>query len=84
MRLVHDLAAMGFLPDAVVTGFAAVQRLLDALKRQFHDGNGDPNGKVAARRGAQFFRRDGGAATTLYVKEADAVAGDPTQGWAAK
>lgn len=43
-------------------------------------GTGDPTGVVAAPVGTLFLRLDGGAGTTLYVKEA----GTGTAGWAAK
>jgi len=43
-------------------------------------GNGDPNGVVAGKVGDLYSRLDGGAGSTLYVKEA----GAGTAGWAAK
>lgn len=43
-------------------------------------GTGDPTGVEAAPVGTLFLRLDGGAGTTLYVKEA----GTGTAGWAAK
>lgn len=45
------------------------------------DGTGSPEGVVAAKVGATYQRLDGGAGTTLYVKES----GDGTKtGWVAK
>jgi hypothetical protein len=44
-------------------------------------GAGDPNGSVTARIGSLYTRTDGGASTTLYVKESGA--GTDT-GWVAK
>ena len=43
-------------------------------------GAGTPEGVVAAPVGTLFLRTDGGAATTLYVKET----GTGNTGWAAK
>ncbi len=43
--------------------------------------NGDPEGEFVANRGSQFHRLDGGAGTSLYIKESgDGLA----TGWAAK
>jgi len=44
-------------------------------------GTGDPNGAVLGSVGDMYVRKDGGAGTTLYVKEAGA---NTTAGWAAK
>ena len=44
-------------------------------------GGGDPEGVVAAGLGALFLRKDGGAGTSLYVKEDDDGA---ATGWQAK
>jgi hypothetical protein len=43
-------------------------------------GSGDPEGSITASVGALFLRSDGGANTTLYVKET----GTGNTGWAAK
>jgi hypothetical protein len=43
-------------------------------------GTGDPNGAFFASVGALFLRTDGGASTTLYVKES----GTGNTGWVAK
>ena len=66
----------------VSTGLApAVQRNFDALAAAILTGRGDPTGVVPARVGTLYVDLDGGAATTLYVKET----GDITStGWAAK
>lgn len=53
-----------------------VRQLQAALRR----GEGDPEGSVVAPVGTLFLRTDGGAATTLYVKESGANA----TGWVAK
>jgi len=44
-------------------------------------GVGAPNGAVTASVGALYLRLDGGAATTLYVKESGA---NTNSGWVAK
>lgn len=44
-------------------------------------GTGDPEGVVVGSVGDLFVRKDGGAATTLYVKE---VGNNVATGWAAK
>ena len=43
-------------------------------------GTGDPEGAVTASIGSTFHRTDGGASTTLYVKES----GTGNTGWVAK
>lgn len=43
-------------------------------------GSGDPNGVVTAAIGSMYLRRDGGANTTLYIKES----GSSNTGWVAK
>jgi hypothetical protein len=43
-------------------------------------GNGDPESNVTARIGSQFLRLDGGAGTSMYIKES----GTGNTGWAAK
>jgi hypothetical protein len=43
-------------------------------------GTGDPNGVVTAMIGSIYLRRDGGAGSTLYVKES----GSSNTGWSAK
>ncbi len=46
----------------------------------FFSGVGDPEGRIKAGVGALFLRHDGGAGTTLYVKES----GTDVTGWVAK
>lgn len=43
-------------------------------------GTGSPEGVIAANVGALFLRKDGGAGTTLYVKQT----GAGNTGWVAK
>lgn len=54
---------------------------LRALQELTLNGSGDPEGAVAAPVGTLFLRSDGGAVTTLYVKE---TGGAGNTGWAAK
>lgn len=49
-------------------------------QNNFYSGAGTPEGVVTANVGALFFRSDGGAGTTLYVKES----GTGNTGWVAK
>lgn len=72
---------MGLLSDPVITDDASVQRNFEALARRIYTGRGSPEGVVAGRVGALYLREDGGAGTTLYVKETSPT--DKT-GWVAK
>jgi hypothetical protein len=47
-------------------------------------GTGDPNGVVTAPQGAMFQRTDGGALTTLYVKESGGTTAPTNTGWVGK
>ncbi len=56
--------------------------LLEAHDLRVKFGAGSPEGVVQADRGTMYLRTDGGAGTTLYVKE---VGDMPTStGWGAK
>lgn len=59
-------------------------KLLGVLIRQLQGkwrwGTGSPEGVVTAPVGTAYLRNDGGAGTTLYVKET----GTGNTGWAAK
>lgn len=59
---------------------SAVTTSLDFKTALFFRGNGSPEGAVAAIVGALYLRTDGGAGTTLYIKET----GAGNTGWAAK
>lgn len=61
--------------------FAWMGRVKKHQDDRFFEGDGSPEGVVAARVGALYTRLDGGAGTTLYVKEAGGVS---STGWAAK
>lgn len=73
------------LPSPLVRD-PATQQNFDAIKRKlavldvFHLVTGDPNGQVTAPVGHVALRADGGAGTTLYVKEV----GVDDNGWAGK
>jgi hypothetical protein len=62
--------------DAVRQNFEFFAELLDVV----HKGAGSPEGVVTAPVGHVYFRSDGGAATTFYVKES----GVGNTGWVAK
>jgi hypothetical protein len=68
--IVHDGATAGGVP-------LARQSALDALIRS---GTGSPEGVVTASVGTLYLRTNGGANTTLYVKES----GSGSTGWVAK
>lgn len=55
--------------------------LIRQLQGAFRRGEGSPEGAVAAPVGTVYLRTDGGAGTTLYVKEGG---GSGNTGWAAK
>lgn len=57
-----------------------VQAKLRTLDTQVYTGAGTPESVVTAAIGALFLRTDGGASTTLYVKES----GAGNTGWVAK
>jgi hypothetical protein len=58
------------------------EQLVSAIleKAGILSGTGTPEGKVAAKVGTLYRRLDGGASTTLYVKQS----GTGNTGWAAK
>lgn len=57
------------------------QEIINRLKqRPVLMGNGTPEAKITAPVGALYVRLDGGASTTLYVKES----GSAATGWVAK
>ena len=66
--------AAGAVPWADLSGIPAALGLL-------YSGTGSPAGVVAAPVGSLFLRTDGGANTTLYVKESGAAT---SAGWVAK
>jgi hypothetical protein len=56
-------------------------RIALAGSRQLRTGSGSPNGVVVGSVGDLFLRSDGGAATTLYIKESGAAT---NTGWVGK
>lgn len=58
--------------------------LIRQIQGKVRWGKGDPETVVEAPRGVLWLREDGGIGSTLYVKEQDAIAGDPKKGWNAK
>lgn len=66
--------------DGIQRNFEKVAALLGVLNDQIKFGEGDPENVVTAPVGTLYLRTDGGAGTTLYVKEANT---DDT-GWQAK
>jgi hypothetical protein len=49
-----------------------------------YTGTGSPESVVTAPQGSLYLRTDGGASTTLYVKESGGVTSPTATGWAAK
>jgi hypothetical protein len=71
----------GELPVRNVRSFPDVQQDLQAIAGRLpFSGKGSPEGNVVAPVGRLYTRTDGGAATTLYVKES----GSGAVGWIAK
>ena len=67
-------------PQATGTGTASVVRYHTTTAVFFTSGAGSPESVVTAPVGSLYTRTDGGAATTLYVKES----GTGSTGWVAK
>jgi hypothetical protein len=67
-------------PQATGTGTASVVRYHTTTAVFWTSGSGSPESVVTAPVGSLFTRTDGGAATTLYVKET----GTGSTGWVAK
>jgi len=68
---------------AEITGFGnAPDHETGTINREIiFSGTGSPEGVVAASVGCLYIRTDGGAGTTLYVKE---TGGTTSNGWSAK
>jgi hypothetical protein len=58
-----------------------MRRQLTVNGMTIHTGDGSPESVVVAPIGSIYLRLDGGAGSTLYVKEAADIAGDKSQGW---
>lgn len=65
----------------VIEAFRELALILDKVTElPIYTGSGSPESVVSAGIGSLFLRTDGGASTTLYVKES----GTGTTGWVAK
>lgn len=64
--------------------FTNVQTFVNLLLNGVQFGEGTPNGAVTAKQGSLYLRSDGGAGTTLYVKESGGVTTPTNTGWAPK
>ena len=65
--------------NAATTGFTRLE--LGSTNLGISRGTGSPEGVVTALVGSLYIRTDGGASTTLYVKESSPT---PSTGWVAK
>jgi hypothetical protein len=73
---------MSWLPH-LPTADAAATENFEAIARHLIVGQGSPAGVVGAPVGVMYLDEEGGAGTTLYVKETAAHPTD-TNGWVAK
>lgn len=64
--------------------FTNIVTLVNLLLNGVQFGEGTPEAVVTAKQGSLFVRSDGGAGTTLYVKESGGVTTPTNTGWAAK
>jgi len=69
------------LDPALARELREVAAFYNQFAGMLFSGTGDPESVVKAGIGALYMRRDGGAGTSLYVKEAD---DGLASGWAAK
>ena len=67
-------------PDEIQQNFALIDRFLTEIRSAEYAGTGTPEGAVTAPVGARYRRIDGGAGTSIYVKES----GSGNTGWVAK
>jgi hypothetical protein len=69
------------LPGTPPQSWEDLRRAFDRVSRTLpYTGNGSPENVVTAPVGSLYTRRDGGAGTTLYVKES----GTGNTGWVPK
>jgi hypothetical protein len=73
-----SVAAIGLFGNRADFGSTKVNG--QPYQNNFYSGTGTPEGVVTANVGALFFRSNGGAGTTLYVKES----GTSNTGWVGK
>ena len=69
---------VGLLPDRFVSMLETWRTVLTRVP-EFLQGNGDPEGVVAAPRGTQYLRLDGSTGSRLYLKTTEAG----SSGWEA-
>lgn len=67
-------------PEELQQNFAILDRVVTEIRSAEFSGTGSPEGAVTAPVGARYRRRDGGASTSLYIKET----GTGNTGWVAK
>lgn len=77
LSLSSDAAVTNLKTDSAAANLVSTTGILHLVMA----GNGSPEGVVVAGIGSQWRRKDGGAATSLYVKEANNTT---NAGWAAK
>lgn len=82
--LVREMNSRAVEPTAVVDGgtggITAAEARTNIGLGHVHTGAGSPEGVLTAAVGSLYSRTDGGASTTLYVKES----GAGNTGWVAK
>lgn len=71
---------MAIIKDLSGNGVGAEIDNMTYRKGFDYEGNGSPEGVVSATVGSRYRRRDGGANTSLYIKES----GTGNTGWVAK
>ena len=60
--------------------FEQLLTYLGSIREETRSGTGSPEGVVAAPVGTEYRRRDGGAGTSIYIKES----GSGNTGWVGK
>ena len=75
-----DLLDRKSASDTWTRWFFAMWRALTGVQGLVRSGSGSPEGSLTAPIGSVYLRLDGGAGSTLYVKES----GSGNVGWASK
>jgi hypothetical protein len=81
VQLVTSEGETAALNGVRVGGPATTPATIATVGARISSGNGDPNGTITGSVGDLWLRLDGGAGTTLYVKESGAAT---TAGWVGK